>query len=161
LARPLLQWGGVSPNRFTTRRDHSLLVAGLVGLLGTLLDVVVLVIGVEAGVPVPAAAFLGASVGAFACFLANKHWAFRDRSALSLRQVSAFGGVAVGAALLLAAAMALVADGMGVPYLHAKAICAAAVFLGWSYPAQRRFVFRPAGARRRLDLSLDPARTLV
>jgi hypothetical protein len=32
------------------------------------------------------------------------------------------------------------------PYLVAKALCAAAVFAVWSYPAQRRLVFvaRPA-----------------
>jgi putative flippase GtrA len=58
--------------------------------------------------------------------------------------VTSFGLVAVGTAVLMALAMSVVAVGMGVPYLKAKAICAATVFLFWSYPAQRRFVFAHA-----------------
>ena len=30
---------------------------------------------------------------------------------------------------------------VGVPYLLAKVICSALVFLAWTYPAQRRLVF--------------------
>jgi hypothetical protein len=33
---------------------------------------------------------------------------------------------------------------LGVPYLLAKLICAAIVFAVWTYPAQRRLVFRRA-----------------
>jgi hypothetical protein len=43
--------------------------------------------------------------------------------------------------------MQLVAVRLGVPYLLAKLICAAIVFAVWTYPAQRRLVFRrPAHA---------------
>jgi hypothetical protein len=38
--------------------------------------------------------------------------------------------------------MKIVAVDLRVPYLAAKALCAAAVFVAWTYPAQRRLVFR-------------------
>jgi len=117
------------------------LAAGLGGIAGSVLDIAVLVACVESGMWVPLAAFLGAFAGAGACFLANKYWAFRDPRPLSLRQVGSFGLVAVGTALLMALAMAVVCVSLGVPYLLAKGICAVVVFLVWSYPAQRRFVF--------------------
>lgn len=125
----------------TVQKQRVALSAAIGGIVGSVLDIAVLVLCVENGVPVALAAFLGAAAGAGACFLANKYWAFRDPRPLTLRQVSTFGLVAVGTALLMALAMSVVAVGMGVPYLKAKAICAAAVFLLWSYPAQRRFVF--------------------
>jgi hypothetical protein len=47
----------------------------------------------------------------------------------------------------MAIAMQLVAVELGVSYLIAKLVCAAAVFAAWTYPAQRRLVFRrPAHA---------------
>jgi len=131
-------------NGRTVQKRRVALTAALGGIVGSVLDIAVLVLCVESGVAVPVAAFLGAAAGAGACFLANKYWAFRDPRPLSLRQVSSFGLVAVGTALLMALAMSVVSVGMGVPYLKAKAICAATVFLFWSYPAQRRFVFRHA-----------------
>jgi putative flippase GtrA len=123
------------------KKQGALLTAALGGIAGTVLDIAVLVLCVECGVPVALAAFLGAMAGAGACFLANKYWAFRDPRPLALGQVISFGLVAVGTAVLMALAMSVVAVGMGVPYLKAKAICAAMVFVLWSYPAQRRYVF--------------------
>lgn len=128
----------------TVQKRRVALTAALGGIVGSVLDIAVLVLCVETGVVVPVAAFLGAAAGAGACFLANKYWAFRDPRPLTLGQVTSFGLVAVGTALLMALAMSVVAVGMGVPYLKAKAICAATVFLFWSYPAQRRFVFAHA-----------------
>jgi putative flippase GtrA len=75
-------------------------------------------------------------------FLLNKHFAFRDRSRINRRQLARFGLVAVATALLMAGAMQLVAVELGVPYLIAKLLCAAVVFAVWTYPAQRRLVFR-------------------
>jgi hypothetical protein len=49
--------------------------------------------------------------------------------------------VAAATALLMAAAMQLFAVELGVPYLAAKVVCSALVFLAWTYPAQRRLVF--------------------
>jgi hypothetical protein len=45
---------------------------------------------------------------------------------------------------MMALAMQLVSVELGVPYLFAKLLCAAAVFAVWTYPAQRRLVFRRA-----------------
>ena len=101
-----------------------------------------LVLLVERGMPVPAAAFIGAAVGAVAGFTLNKLVALRDRSRVTARQLVRFGIVAVATALLMAAGMDLVAVKLGVPYILAKVICSITVFAGWTYPAQRRLVFR-------------------
>jgi len=140
-------------------RDHArhALTAGLGGIVGSAIDIAVLVLLVEGGAPVALAAFVGATAGAGVCFSVNKYWAFRDPSPLSMRQIGAFGLVAVGTALLMAAAMQVVSVWGGVPYLLAKVLCAAAVFVLWSYPGQRRFVFRSSSP----DLDLDPSRSLA
>jgi putative flippase GtrA len=142
-------------------RNQRVLLCGLCGLVGTAIDVTLLVTLVESGVAVALAAFLGAAAGAVACYLANKRWAFRDRSPISLRQVGAFGLVAVGTALLMAAAMSVVSVGLGVPYLTAKAICAATVFLLWSYPLQRHLVFAVRGRSAAGRASPDPTADAV
>jgi len=126
---------------------YGFLAAGCGGAVGSLLDVAVLVRLVEHGAPVAVAAFCGAVAGAVTNFALNKYVAFRDRSPIHGRQLARFGLVAVATAMLMAIAMQLVAVRLGVPYLVAKLVCAAAVFAVWTYPAQRRLVFRrPAHA---------------
>jgi putative flippase GtrA len=126
---------------------RQLAAAGVGGAVGTGLDIAVLVLLVEHGARVPVAAFFGAAAGALVNFTLNKYVAFRDRSRISARQVMRFGLVTVATAILMAGAMQLVAVELGVPYLLAKLICAAVVFAVWTYPAQRRLVFRrPAHA---------------
>jgi putative flippase GtrA len=107
-------------------------------------DVVVLAALLNRGIPVALAAFVGAIAGAGLCFVANKYVAFRDRSRADLRQVLAFAGVALGSAILMAGAMHLACDRAHLPYLTAKVVCAAVIFVCWSYPAQRRLVFASA-----------------
>lgn len=121
---------------------REVLAAGVGGAVGTCFDMATLLLLVGIGVSVPAAAFLGASAGAVACFLMNKHVAFRDRTPVTFEQVARFGLVAVATAILTAMAMKIVAVDLRVPVLLAKLICAAAVFAAWTYPAQRRLVFR-------------------
>lgn len=128
------------------------LYACLGGIAATAVDVAVLAALVELGAPVALAAAVGVLAGAVANFVANKYVAFRDHSPLSVRQVGAFGLVAVGTALLMAVAMQVVAVWGGVAYLLAKAACAAVLFFVWSLPAQKRFVFAPA-----LDELDDPS----
>jgi putative flippase GtrA len=126
-----------------------MLAAGLGGAIGTALDFAALVLLVElVGLSIPLSTFLAASAGAGVCFAMNKRLAFRDRTPVTLQQVVRFGFVAVASALLLALAMRIVAVDLRVPYPAAKALCAALVFLAWTYPAQRRLVFvrRPAAA---------------
>ncbi|MBC7975570.1 MAG: GtrA family protein [Myxococcales bacterium] len=121
---------------------RQLAAAGVSGAVGTGLDIAVLVLLVEHGVRVPVAAFLGATAGAGINFALNKYVAFRDRSRIDVPQIARFGLVTVATAILMAGAMQLVAVDLGVPYLLAKLLCAAVVFAVWTYPAQRRLVFR-------------------
>jgi putative flippase GtrA len=129
-----------------TSRSKELISAGAGGAVGSALDVAVLALLVQHGVEIPVAAFCGATAGAVVNFVINKYFAFRDRSPLNAAQIVRFAGVAIGTALLMALAMWLVAVQLGVPYLLAKLLCAAAVFAVWTYPAQRRLVFRAAHA---------------
>jgi putative flippase GtrA len=124
------------------RNTRELLASGFGGAVGTAIDVSVLVLLVQHGVAIAAAAFSGAAAGAVMNFAMNKYIAFRDRSPITGRQIACFGIVAVATASLMALAMHLVAVKLGVPYLVAKLICAAVVFAAWTYPAQRRIVFR-------------------
>ena len=125
-------------------RARPLAGAALGGLAGTAVDVCLLSTLLHRGVGVAYAAFAGAIAGAVLCFVANKYLAFRDRSRIELRQVAAFGGVALATAVLMAIAMHLACDRAHLPYLTAKVVCAAVIFVCWSYPAQRRLVFAAA-----------------
>jgi putative flippase GtrA len=129
------------------RNTRELVASGLGGAVATAVDVSVLVQMVQHGASIAGAAFSGAAAGAVMNFAWNKYVAFRDRSPISHRQLVRFGLVAVATALLMALAMHLVAVVLGVPYLLAKLLCAIVVFVVWTYPAQRRLVFRrPAHA---------------
>jgi putative flippase GtrA len=136
------------------RKRKQLVVAGLGGVLATLADVVTLMLLVKlVAAPVPFSAFVAATLGAVVGFTFNKYVAFRDRSPITFEQLARFAFVALSTALLMAGAMKLVAVELHVPVLPAKLICAAVVFFAWTYPAQRRLVFRPAAA--------SPASSLV
>jgi putative flippase GtrA len=122
-------------------QQRQLLASGMGGVVATAVDVGALVLQVRHGMQVPLAAFIAASLGACVGFTFNKYVAFRDRSAISAAQLGRFGIVAVATALLMAFAMALVAVKLHVPYVLAKIVCSALIFIGWTYPAQRRLVF--------------------
>ena len=121
---------------------REMLAAGFGGLAATAVDVTLLVLQVEHGTHVALAAFLSAAAGAAVGFTLNKYIAFRDRTPITLNQLGRFGAVAVTTALLMALAMQLLAVKLGAPYLAAKVVCSIVVFLAWTYPAQRRVVFR-------------------
>ena len=116
--------------------------AGLGGIGATVTDVTLLVLMVKSGTPVALAAFICAACGAAVGFTMNKYIAFRDRSPVSLEQCARFAVVAVVTALFMALSMHVFAVKLGVNVLAAKLICSALVFLAWTYPAQRRLVFR-------------------
>jgi len=120
---------------------RELCAAGAGGAAATAVDVGTLVLLVEHGTPVALAAFCAAACGAVVCFTLNKYIAFRDRAPVSFEQLGRFGIVAVATALLMALAMEVFAVKLRVPYLVAKVICSAIVFIAWTYPAQRRLVF--------------------
>lgn len=116
---------------------------GFSGILATLVDVFMLLVLVEiVMVPVAAGVFAASSLGAISSFVVNKFWAFRDRSPIHTVQIVGFAIVALGTAAGTAALVQMLHVGLGVPYLLAKAIGAAVLFLCWSYPAQSRLVFR-------------------
>ncbi|HEY0253519.1 MAG TPA: GtrA family protein [Kofleriaceae bacterium] len=115
--------------------------SGLSGVTATAVDVGALVVLTHAGISVPVAAFISATLGAVVGFTMNKLVAFRDSSKVTASQLGRFGAVAVLTALLMAFAMELVAVKMHVPTVVAKLICSALVFCAWTYPAQRRLVF--------------------
>ena len=119
-----------------------MLAAGIGGACATAVDVATLVHQVRHGTPIALAAFIACASGAAVCFTMNKYVAFRDRSSVTWQQLGRFGIVAVTTALLMALGMELVAVKLRVPYLIAKLICSALIFVAWAYPAQRRLVFR-------------------
>lgn len=127
--------------RNLARRARPIAAASLGGILSTAIDVAVLAALYGSGVAVSLAAFLGAAAGAVVGFVCNKYLAFRDRRPPDLRQVVSFALVALGAAAFMAVAMHVACVRGHVPYLTAKLVCAALVFVCWSYPAQRRLVF--------------------
>jgi putative flippase GtrA len=121
---------------------REMLSAGFGGIAATAVDVTLLVLLVKRGTPVALAAFVAAAAGAAVGFTLNKYIAFRDRSPINVEQLGRFACVAVATALLMALAMHVIAVKLGAPVLFAKIICSALVFLAWTYPAQRRLVFR-------------------
>ena len=123
---------------------RQLLTAGVVGVLGTGLDLAVLVLLVRHHVSVPLATFIAALSGAAANFALNKYVSFRDRSPIRIGQIARFHFVAVVTALLMAGAMKVATANPAVPVVAAKLACAAVVFAIWSYPAQRYLVFARA-----------------
>ena len=126
----------------SVKKLREMAAAGLGGIAATVADVTLLVLMVKSGTPVALAAFIAAACGAAVGFTMNKYIAFRDRSPISFEQCVRFGCVAVVTALFMAGAMQLFAVKLGFPVLAAKLICSALVFLAWTYPAQRRLVFR-------------------
>jgi len=119
--------------------------AGINGVISTGVDVGSLLVLIKVGhLPVAAATFLAASAGAVINFTLNKYLAFKDHSRITWAQLTRFGGVALGTACLLAVLMQIFAVWMGVPILLAKVVSAALVFVGWTYPVQRKLVFKPS-----------------
>ena len=128
-------------------KPRQMLAAGLGGAVGSVFDVVTLLLLVKfTPASIPLSAFLAAGVGAVVCFVMNKYIAFRDGTPVTFEQVVRFGFVAVATGILTAGGMKLVAVDLHVPVLLAKALCAAAVFIAWTFPAQKKFVFKTVTA---------------
>ena len=147
VARPLLIFG--------VMQLRQMVKAGMSGGVGTAIDVSLLVLLVKHGTPVALAAFFSAAAGAVACFTMNKYVAFRDGTPVTWKQLGRFGFVDVATALFMAGAMQLIAVGLGVQYIVAKLMCSALVFLVWTYPAQRRLVFRRRASAAMSSVSLS------
>jgi putative flippase GtrA len=120
------------------RIDRHLLGASVSAVAATSVDVAALSTLVHRGAPIALATFVGCTAGAVTSFTVSKYLAFADRRPVSLDQVGRFAVLALISALIMSAAMHVVASDLHVPYLLAKLVCAALVFIGWSFPAQRR-----------------------
>jgi putative flippase GtrA len=122
-----------------------LMRVGVSGMVATGVDVAALVLLVELfRSHVTIAAFLAATLGGVTNFLINKYWAFDDDAPLEIRQIAIYALVSLVTAAFTAAAIHILAVLIGIPYLFAKAVAAALVFLLWTYPAQSRLVFPDA-----------------
>jgi putative flippase GtrA len=125
------------------RNPREVLGAAFGGIAASVVDVVVLVVLVKlTPVSIPLSAFLAACAGAVVCFVFNKYIAFREKTPVTIEQIVRFGFVAFITGVLTAGAMKVVAVDLHVPVIAAKAICAMAIFVVWTFPAQRRFVFK-------------------
>lgn len=122
-----------------------LMRVGVSGMVATGVDVAALVLLVELfRSHVTIAAFLAATLGGITNFFINKYWAFDDDAPLEIRQIAIYALVSLVTAAFTAAAIHILAVLIGIPYLFAKAVAAALVFLLWTYPAQSRLVFPDA-----------------
>ena len=115
---------------------------GVGSVAAGVLDMAVLIALVETGTPVGIAAFIAAVCGGILHFAWGKYLTFRDRTPLAIGQMARFTAVALATALLLAVTVHLSAVELHIPYVLAKVLCSVVVFAGWTYPAQRYFVFK-------------------
>jgi putative flippase GtrA len=115
----------------------------LTSLATTALDFGTLVALTElAGVDYVLSTWIGTIVGSLANFTVNKVWAFRAREAPVFHSLGRFAVVQAGASGLHTAGVWALTRFVRLPYPASKLIVAAAVYLGWNYPLNRRFVFR-------------------
>jgi putative flippase GtrA len=125
------------------KNPREMLGAASAGVAATVFDFVTLkLLVLLTPMSIPLAAFLAAGVGAVVCFVINKYISFRDNTPVSVEQLVRYCGVALTTGLLTAGAMKIVAVDWHVDVLLAKVLCAAAIFVAWTFPAQRHFVFK-------------------
>jgi putative flippase GtrA len=114
-------------------------------LLTTALDFGTLVGLTElAGVNYVLATWIGTVAGALANFTINKLWAFHARGTAAIPALARFLAVQAGASGLHTGGVWALTRFAHLPYPLSKLVIAAAVYLTWNYPLNRRLVFRPA-----------------
>jgi len=117
----------------------------LTSLFTTALDFGALVGLTElAGLNYVLATWLGTVVGSLSNFTINKLWAFSARAQPTGRAMGKFVLVQAGASGLHTLGVWLLTRFGRLPYPASKVIVAALVYLGWNYPLNRWFVFRPS-----------------
>ena len=107
--------------------------AALVAVLGLLV----------ADVPLPAATAAGCLVGAAVNFTLNRRWAFDAQSGSITHQATRYGFVSFTSALLNAGGVAVVALLPAVPGVIAWLLVRGTVFVVWTMPLYRDYVFAP------------------
>lgn len=127
---------------------HAFRRSALVGLLATAADLLLIAVMVHGLSIAPAIANVPAlSLGLLIQFWGNKRYAFRDPSPASTRQASAFLIVEGVAFALNAAFFHILAVGLAVTPLLARAIASAAVYFGFSYRLWQIIFRAPTEAR--------------
>ncbi len=117
-------------------------------LAATLLDFSVMVVCVQRlGLSAVTATAIGASVGAVTNFLLGRAWIFRRHSGHWAGQATLYALVSGGGAGCNTLGEHLMHDVEHVQYVEARALVSVAVSLLWSFPMQRRFVFREGRAQ--------------
>jgi putative flippase GtrA len=94
------------------------------------------------GVFAPLATAIGAGLGGLSNFLLGRHWIFAAKDGHAGQQAWRYAlvsGVSLG---LNAGGEYILHDRLGIQYLLARVIIAAAVSVGWNFPLQRAFVYR-------------------
>ena len=89
------------------------------------------------------ATWIGTVVGSLSNFTINKLWAFSAREAPTPPALARFLVVQAGASGLHTLGVWLLTRFVGLAYPVSKVVIAAAVYLGWNYPLNLRFVFSP------------------
>ena len=116
----------------------------LTSLLTTALDFATLLGLTElGGINYVLSTWIGTVVGSLANFTINKAWAFSARQAPALPAFGRFVVVQGGASALHTVGVWLLTRFGRLPYPASKLLVAAAVYLVWNYPLNRRFVFNP------------------
>jgi putative flippase GtrA len=111
-------------------------------LATTVLDLGTLTALVELfGVDYRIATFVGTIAGCASNFAINRAWAFEATAGKPHLQLARFVPVQAGASALHTAGVWALTGVARLPYLASKLVVAIAVYLGWNYPLNRRFVF--------------------
>ena len=120
----------------------------LTSVFTTALDFAALTGLVElAGVNYVIATFVGTVIGATSNFLINRAWSFKAAAHAPLHhQALRMLPVQVGSSGLQTLGVWLFTRFAGLPYVASKLVVAVLVYLGWNYPLNRYFVFRPPPA---------------
>lgn len=146
LAVPASAAPASSPWRFLHRGHGHVLSQmvryGLVSALALVVDVVVLIAGVEVcALPAVVAGTLSFSLGILMNFWCTRVWVFaRRRHARRRVEFGLFCLVGVIGLALNAAIIAGLHDGVGAHYLLAKTVATAVVFF-WNFLARRQFIY--------------------
>jgi putative flippase GtrA len=115
--------------------------------VATAVDFSIMVLCVERlGLAPVAATAIGASVGAFTNFMLARAWIFRRHEGHWAEQAIRYVLVSGGGAGWNTLGEHLMHDIERVQYVFARALVSVAVSLLWSFPMQRRFVFREGRA---------------
>jgi putative flippase GtrA len=99
------------------------------------------------GLPAVLATAIGAAAGGTSNFLLGRHWIFAAKDGRATDQAWRYVLVSAMSLGLNAGGEYILHDRLGIQYLLARVIVASVVSVGWNYPVQRSFVYRPSSTR--------------